>query len=82
MSADQTPVRTMPTWRFMLQVIRFRLPRYLGNSVSMLVLMLGWQVPGLVTREFLDLLSGSQPARFDIWGILALVVGSAVARIM
>ena len=48
----------------------------------MLVLMLGWQVPGLVTRAFLDLLSGSQPARFGIWGILALVVGSAVARIV
>jgi len=66
----------------MLQAIRFRLPRYIGNAVAMLVLMLGWQVPGLITREFLDLLSGSQPARLGIWGILALVVSSAVVRIV
>ncbi|MDP8909726.1 MAG: ABC transporter ATP-binding protein/permease, partial [Chloroflexota bacterium] len=44
--------------------------------------MLGFQAPGLLAREFLNLVSGSAPARLDLWGLLALVVASALARML
>jgi len=38
-------------------------------------------LPGLVTREILDSLSGGAPAEANLWGLLALLVGIAVLRV-
>ncbi|MCJ7551381.1 MAG: ABC transporter ATP-binding protein/permease, partial [Anaerolineae bacterium] len=38
-------------------------------------------MPGLVTRRILDGLSGDAAAQVDLWGLLALLVGIAVARV-
>lgn len=80
MSAIETTPVTLPTWRFVWRAIRFRPWRYFFNAMSMIVLLMSWQVPGLLTREFLNLVSGSAPAHFDLWGLLALVVASALSR--
>jgi ATP-binding cassette subfamily B protein len=37
-------------------------------------------VPGLIVREFFDALSGDAPAALGVWGLLALLVATAVAR--
>ena len=37
-------------------------------------------IPGLITREIMDRLSGDAPAMADLWGLLALLVAIAVVR--
>jgi ATP-binding cassette subfamily B protein len=71
----------VPTWRFILGVVRFRRWRYLLNHLALDLMMLAWLVPGLVTREFFNLITGDAPARFDLWTLLAILVGSGLVRI-
>jgi ATP-binding cassette subfamily B protein len=52
-------------------MIRFRPGLWTVNLISMIVLMLANQAPGLVIREFFNTVSGQAPARFDV---LTLVV--------
>ncbi|MCU0522881.1 MAG: ABC transporter ATP-binding protein, partial [Anaerolineae bacterium] len=37
-------------------------------------------IPGLITREIMDRLSGEAPAMADLWGLLALLVAIAAVR--
>jgi ATP-binding cassette subfamily B protein len=78
---EETPRIDVPTWKFIWGAIRFR-PRYfLLNNLAMTVMMLCWLAPGLITREVFNLLTNDAPARFGLWTLMALLAGSAVARI-
>lgn len=61
----------LPSWRVVLAMIRFRPGLWVFNLVSMIVLMVANQTPGLILREFFNTVSQQAPARFDI---LTLVV--------
>ena len=78
---DDAPPVGIPTWRFIWGVIRFQPVRYFFNVMAMVLLMLAWQLPGLIGREFFNNLSGQAPARFDHWGLMALLAMSAAGRI-
>jgi ATP-binding cassette, subfamily B, bacterial len=78
MSQQQTT--TMPTWHFVLAMIRYQKGRYLYNTVGFTVMATSWLIPGLVTREFFHLITGDAPARFDFWGLVALLVAALLAR--
>ena len=70
-----------PTWRFILSTILFRRGYYLVNLVMFLLLMLGWLVPGWIARELFNFITGEAPAAYGFWTLIALLVGSAVARL-
>ncbi len=78
---EDAPDVGVPTWKFIWGAIRFRPRLYLLNSLAMLVMMLGWLAPGLVLREFFNLLSDNATAAFDLWGLLAILMGSTLARV-
>lgn len=78
---EEAPRVDVPTWKFIWGTIRFQPVRYLFNNLAMLALMMGWQFPGLLVAEFFDNLTGSAPARFDLWTIIALLITSAFVRI-
>jgi len=78
---DDAPHVGIPTWKFIWGTIRFQPVRYLFNNLAMIALMLGWQMPGLITREFFNNLTGSAPVRFDLWTLLAMLIVSALVRI-
>lgn len=63
--------KKLSPWRVVLDMIRFRPGFWVLNLVSMFVLMLANQVPGLVLREFFNTVSGEAAARFNV---LTLVV--------
>jgi ATP-binding cassette, subfamily B, bacterial len=63
--------KKLPSWRVAVAMIRFRPGLWVFNLVSMIVLMVANQTPGLVMREFFNTVSRQAPARFDI---LTLVV--------
>jgi ATP-binding cassette subfamily B protein len=62
-------------------VVHFRKWRYLFNNLSFNLMMLAWLVPGLVTREFFNLITGDAPARFDLWTLIAFLVAGSLLRI-
>ncbi|HMP39605.1 MAG TPA: ABC transporter ATP-binding protein [Roseiflexaceae bacterium] len=71
----------IPTWKFIWGVIRFQPVRYFFNNMGMILTMLAWQIPGLISREFFNALSGQAAVRFDLWALLVLLLMSAVGRI-
>jgi ATP-binding cassette subfamily B protein len=81
---DETEKRVdaLPAWRVILSMIRYRPWLWLPNLGAMLVLMLLWQVPPLITREFFNLITGDAPARLGMWSIVALLFASEAGRIL
>ena len=70
----------MKTWWAIWRIIRFR-PWYLaGNGAAVLAIYLVGQIPGLMTREFFNLITNDAPARFGLWTILAFIGASALGR--
>jgi ATP-binding cassette subfamily B protein len=72
----------MKTYQAILSMIRYRPKLWTVNLLSMLILMLGWQLPGLVTREFFNMLSGQAGAGWNMWTITAALLACAVARVV
>jgi len=75
-------VNALPAWRVILAMIRYRPGYWLGNLGSLLIVLLLYQVPALLMREFFDLLSGDARAGLGIWTIVALLFVSELGRIM
>jgi ATP-binding cassette, subfamily B, bacterial len=69
------------TLYYVLQIIRFRPMLYLLNSLSMIVIVLGWVVPTLVVREFFNLLSNNAPAAENLWWLIFILLLSTIARL-
>src|SRR5215813_4637491 len=74
--------RPIKTYRFVYRTMRFRMWLYLFNSLSMIVIVLAGQVPGLLIKQFFDDLTGKAGAAFNMWTIVALLAACAVARVV
>lgn len=70
------------TWKFIWASIRFRPWRYLLGIATRTLASLSWLIPGIVVREFFNLLTDSAQARFDLWTLVALLVASGVGQIL
>ena len=62
----------MKTWRYYWRLLRFQPVMYLINLVGIVGGFLLEMVPGLLSREYFNLLSGAAPARFDLVGLIVL----------
>lgn len=82
---DQSEVdrkTTLPTWLVIWKMIRYRPRLWLLNLAAMLLLNLFWQAPGLIMREFFNLLSDGASARFDIWTLVAFMFAGEIVRMI
>ena len=70
----------IPTWRVIWGLIRFRPWQYLFNNLALITAMLSWLIPGMVLREFFNLITGDAPANFGLTTLIAFMVVGAVAR--
>lgn len=78
-ASKRTPTRQY--WRYIRGLITFRPGLYLASGLFASVLFYVFPlVPGIIIRAVFDDLSGSAPAQLGVWTLLALLVGSAVAR--
>ena len=71
----------MKTYQFMWRMIRYRPWLYLANGILWALIHVFPLLPGLVAREFLDTLTGDARFTFGIWGLIALLIGIALAQI-
>ena len=80
MTTLKQPTVNVPTWKFILRLIRFRPWPHFFNLLSLIALMLGQLGPPLVIRYFFDLLTNDAPAAFDLTTLVALLLVVAVGR--
>ena len=65
--------KKLSSWRVVFSLIRFRPGLWVINLVSMLVMMISNQIPGLLIRDFFNNVSGQAPARFDVLTLTAFL---------
>jgi len=75
-------VDALPAWQVIWSMVRYRPRLWLGNLGSLLVILLLWQVPALLMRQFFDLLTGDAQVSLGIWSIVALLFASEIGRIV
>jgi len=72
----------MPTWRFLLALLRFRPWLYGLNLLAIIAALLLAMVPGLLAREFFNLLTGAAPASVGLWELVALLVMASLGSFL
>jgi ATP-binding cassette subfamily B protein len=74
--------RTLPAWRVILRMVRYRRDLWLGNWLAMMAAMLFYQIPGLALREFFNTLSGNTQTGMNLWTIIALLFAAEIGSIL
>lgn len=69
-----------PTWKYVQAVIRFRWKFYLFNLLALVTVLLGRLIPGLVLRDFFNLLEENGMASYGLAALVAFMVVSAITR--
>lgn len=72
----------MTTFQYLKGLILYRPFRYFLNALAWTVIYLAPIAPGLITKEFFDSLSGHSTLSFSVWGLIALLIGAALGRIL
>ncbi|MEJ2208875.1 MAG: ABC transporter ATP-binding protein [Anaerolineae bacterium] len=76
-------VRRLPTWRYVLHLIRFQPWLYAALALfEILFFAVFPQFAAWLTFTFFDVLTGQSQVRIGVWGIVGLLVANAVARAM
>lgn len=71
----------MSARQFFLKLITYRPVYYFANLFAWMLIHMAPLIPGLITKAFFDHLEGSYTLSYGVWGIAALLVGAALARI-
>ncbi len=69
-------------WRVIWSMVRFRPWLWTINLVAMLIHMSAFQLPGLAMRYYFDLLTGSAPAGYGLWTLVAFLFAGEVFRLL
>ncbi|OMF37775.1 ABC transporter ATP-binding protein [Paenibacillus sp. FSL H8-0548] len=70
----------MSTFSYMWRLICYRKGWYIANALVWTIIYLMPIFPGLITKAFFDSLTIDSAARFGTWGLIALLLGAALAR--
>jgi ATP-binding cassette subfamily B protein len=72
---------TIPTWRYLWALVRFRPWLYLLLGVlELLFFGVFPQAVGLIMRAYFDRLTGAQPAGLSVWSLIALLIAVALGK--
>ncbi|MCB9455546.1 MAG: ABC transporter ATP-binding protein [Anaerolineaceae bacterium] len=71
---DDSKLPRIATWKLIWRMIRFRPYLWVPNLLAMLLLMLMAQAPGLLIREFFNLVTGDAPAQFGLGMLVVLLL--------
>jgi ATP-binding cassette, subfamily B, bacterial len=70
----------MKTWQYYLRLLKYQPLMYTINLIGILGAFLLEMVPGLLVREYFNLLSGAAPARFGLTTLIVLLAAAAAGR--
>ena len=71
----------MKTWESVWKIIHFVKWWWIGNMGAITGVFLVYQIPGLINREFFNLLTGDEPARMGLPAMVALLVAGGLGRV-
>jgi len=82
MRVEQTQKKPIPTWWYLWRMVRFAPWLYLA-TVGLRIIVFGGigQAYGLLTRAFLNHLTGQAQVGVGPWAIIALVAGLVMGRV-
>jgi ATP-binding cassette subfamily B protein len=72
----------MQTWQYMWRMIRYRPWLYLLNGTLWALIHVFPLLPGLIAREFFDTLAGKARLDLGVWGLIVLLLGTALAQMV
>jgi ATP-binding cassette, subfamily B, bacterial len=72
----------LPAWKVVLRMIQYRKDLWWRNWLAMMITMLFYQIPGLLLREFFNMLSGSAQMGLNIWTVVALLFCAEIGSIL
>lgn len=79
----EVPVKALPTWKVILEMVRFRPWLMLVDLLSVVIARVSWQLaPGLIMREFFNMLTGEGQVMFGMWGVVAMLLGAFLGRVI
>jgi ATP-binding cassette subfamily B protein len=71
----------LPTWHYLVRLARSQPWLYLALAFfELLFFGVFPQLTGLVTRQFFDTLSGASPGVLSVWGLIALLLATAIGK--
>ncbi len=79
-AAQKSKIKHLPAWYVILKMVQYRPKLWLINLSAMLLLTIFWQLPGIVMREFFNILTGNEQAGLNIWTIAALFLAFEIGR--
>lgn len=71
----------MTTFQYLWRLIMYRPLRYFINAIAWTIIYLAPIVPGLITKQFFDSLTGNSTLGYGVWGLIALLIAAALGRI-
>jgi ATP-binding cassette, subfamily B, bacterial len=74
--------RKFPAWKVILATIRFRPRLWLLNTLALFFLMFFFMLPGVLVREFFNLISGSPRTGLTLWTLVALLFVSEIGGVL
>jgi ATP-binding cassette subfamily B protein len=72
---------SVPTFKLMLRLLRFAPWRYAGNAILWTLVWVMPVIPGLISKEFFDGLSGEVSVSFDVNTLIAFMGAYGLARV-
>ncbi len=75
-------VPSLPAWRVIWDMIRFRPWLWFVDFVSVALIRVCWQIaPALIIKSFFDMLTGEAQLTFGVWGIVAFLIAIWLGRV-
>ncbi|NOU97169.1 ATP-binding cassette domain-containing protein [Paenibacillus sp. LMG 31456] len=72
----------MSTFAFLLKLTRYRIGLYALNAIAWSLIYLAPIAPGWITKQFFDTLSGNAAYEFSVGTLIALLIASALGRVV
>lgn len=80
MSTSQQRERTLKTWPFNWQIIKYRPWPYAIHSFFHISFFILQVIPGLIEKSVFDTITGAAPATVGLWGLIALYISVELVR--
>lgn len=72
----------MSPFRLMWGLIRYQPLWYAWNALNWVLIITVPILPGLVTKEFFDVLTGDSPYGWNVWTVIALLLAATLGRVV